>query len=143
MTTLSKYLLRFLVCILIIWLAVESEVTLSLLKDPAIIISLFLWIIALVALLIRRDIDIHDKLSWVVTILLLNGIGAILYFVFGPKRKYSERDKPEVNENAVPINPEKSSWNPVLGQNRMSKGVGLNPKETDQETEQGHQNDLT
>jgi len=133
MTTLSKYMLRILACILIIWLAVESDTTLSQLKGPAIVISLFLWIIALVALLIRRDIDIHDKLSWVVTILLLNGIGAILYFVFGPKRKYSEKTTPEVNENAVPIDPEESSWNPILGQNRMSKGVGLNPKETEQD----------
>jgi hypothetical protein len=33
--------------------------------------------------------------------------------------------------DAVPVAPEGISWNPVLGENRMGEGEGLNPRQTE------------
>ena len=57
-----------------------------------------IWIIALVSLCSRRDIDIHDKLSWVVTVLVLNALGALIYFFLGPKRQAA--DEPTIDLTA-------------------------------------------
>ncbi len=79
-------------------------------------ISLVLWIIGLVCLLRRRDIDIHDKLTWVVLVLLLNGLGALLYFIFGPRHAKSA-DHPDsiLDQNARPVTTD-SEWDPIRGE---------------------------
>ncbi len=52
----------------------------------AIIVALAIWIFALINLCWRRDLDVHDKISWVVTLLVLNVVGAVIYLVFAPKQ---------------------------------------------------------
>ena len=59
----------------------------------AIFISLIIWGIALIGLCSRRDIDVHDKISWLVVVLVFNTIGAIIYFIFSPRVKRQEEDK--------------------------------------------------
>ncbi len=94
----------------------------------AIVAYLGIWLVALVSLLRRRDIDIHDKLTWVVTILLLNGIGGLLYFLFGPEGERKQEDAvPPVPPDAEPYDGDGVSWNPILGENRLLPGRGLNP----------------
>jgi hypothetical protein len=90
-----------------------------------------IWAIALISLCSRRDIEIHAKLAWVVTVLVLNTLGALIYFFFGPSRQSD--GAPE----GAPVTPEGEAWNPILGENRMADGEGLNPKkrETDEPTE--------
>ena len=99
-----------------------------------VIISLIIWLAALVGLLSRRDVEIHEKLSWVVTIIVLNGIGGLLYFTFGPRAE-QEQDQNEfldhLDPNAKPFRVEGTSWNPILGENRLTKGEGLNPASED------------
>jgi predicted membrane channel-forming protein YqfA (hemolysin III family) len=59
----------------------------------AIVVSLIIWGIALVGLCSRRDIDVHSKISWLVVILVLNIVGAIIYFIFSPEVKKVEQTK--------------------------------------------------
>ena len=92
-------------------------------------VCVLIWLSALVSLCSRRDIEIHSKLSWVVTVLVLNTAGALLYFIFAPKR--TPPPKPLIDDDAVPVTPEGQSWNPILGENRLPKGRGLNPKAED------------
>jgi hypothetical protein len=80
------------------------------------------WAVTLVMLCGRRDIEIHSKLSWVVTLLVLNAVGALLYLFFAPKR----RQVPQVPE-VPPVEPEGMAWSPILGYNRFAEGEGLNP----------------
>ena len=88
-----------------------------------IVVCVVLWAATLFLLCTRRDIEIHSKLSWVVTLLVLNALGALLYLIFGPKRQ-EVPDAPDT----PPYEPEGQSWNPILGYNRFPEGEGLNPK---------------
>lgn len=90
-------------------------------------VCLIIWAVALVSLCSRRDIEIHSKLTWVVTVLVLNALGALIYFAFGPRRQTAEETP--IDADAVPVTPKGKSWNPILGENRMAAGEGLNPKE--------------
>ena len=91
-----------------------------------------MWVLALVSLCNRRDVDIHRKLSWVVTILVLNVVGALIYFLFGPERVSTlTDDELAVDPDAKPVIPEGKSWNVILGANRFLAGQGLNPKDVD------------
>jgi len=67
-------------------------------------VCVIIWAVALMSLCSRRDIDIHSKLSWVVTVLVLNTLGALIYFLFGPKRQASGESP--VDADAVPMVPE-------------------------------------
>jgi hypothetical protein len=93
--------------------------------EMIIAVCVVFWAVALVHLCTRRDIEIHRKLSWVVTILVLNALGALLYLFFGPKRSSIRERGPDV----PPFQPEGRSWNPIIGENRFAEGEGLNPKE--------------
>lgn len=99
-----------------------------------IIMCAVLWIAALVALCSRRDIEIHRKLSWVVTVLVLNALGGLLYFIFGPKSNGVKESFP-IDPDAKPVSPENRSWNPILGENPFPPGQGLNPKEESRDEE--------
>ncbi|MBT3294120.1 MAG: PLDc_N domain-containing protein [Verrucomicrobia bacterium] len=92
-------------------------------------ICALIWVIALISLCGRRDIEIHSKLTWVVTVMVLNAVGAVIYFVFGPKRALAGSAAPPIDADAVPFTPEGESWNPILGENRLAEGEGLNPKD--------------
>lgn len=93
------------------------------------IIGLILWIAAIVSLCSRRDVEIHRKLTWVVTVLVLNVLGALIYFIFGPRRAPQPTDKEiRIDPDAKPYVPAGVSWNPILGENRLPPGQGLNPK---------------
>ena len=93
------------------------------------IIGLIIWLAAVVSLCSRRDIEIHSKLTWVVTVLILNILGAIIYFIFGPRHAPEPEDKEvEIDPDAKPFVPPGVSWNPILGENRLPSGQGLNPK---------------
>lgn len=97
------------------------------------ILSLILWLVAVVSLCSRRDIEIHAKLSWVVTVLILNVLGALIYFIFGPRRPPAPGDKEiPIDPDAKPYVPPGVSWNPILGENRLPPGQGLNPKAEDE-----------
>ncbi len=92
------------------------------------------WVLALVSLCRRRDIDIDRKVTWVVIVLLLNVVGAVLYFLLGPRRVSSTSGpgvdvEGDIDRDAKPIIPAGTSWNPIQGENRFAPGVGLNPKE--------------
>ncbi|MCK5804718.1 MAG: PLDc_N domain-containing protein [Lentisphaeria bacterium] len=100
----------------------------------AVALLLALWLISLVSLCSRRDIDVHSKITWVVVVLVFNGFGAILYFVFAPKRQLPE-DHPDVvlardcaTQRIVTTGSE--SWNPIVGCNASPPGQGLNPPAT-------------
>lgn len=102
--------------------------------NPLYLACLIAWVFALISLCSRRDIDIHRKLTWIVIVLLLNVVGAALYFLLGPRRlpKTSGPDVDvdgDIDPDAKPIMPAGTSWNPILGENRFAPGVGLNPKE--------------
>jgi hypothetical protein len=125
------YLLWILALVFLVGFAQSRGATPQDLIRPAAWLSVLIWLAALVGLLSRRDVEIHDKLTWVVTILLLNGIGGALYFIFGPKRGSSAGESEPVDPDAIPINPEGKSWNPILGENRMADGEGLNPRNTE------------
>ena len=131
MRTQTKYLLGILAIILTVGFAIDMGTTIDDIKRLAVAASVILWLVALIGLLSRRDVDIHDKLSWVVAILLLNGIGAILYFVFGPERKPDSSQTTTNDPDTRPISPEGESWNPILGVNRMAEGEGLNPRDNE------------
>ena len=93
-------------------------------------VCIILWLWALILLCSRRDIEIHRKLSWVVTLLVLNVIGALIYFIFAPRWSPAPIAPDQaIDPEAKPINPEGRSWNPILGENRFAAGKGLNPKE--------------
>lgn len=102
----------------------------ELLITECVILWIILWAGALVSLCDRRDIEIHNKVTWIVTVLVLNLLGAILYFVFGPKRQAPTSPECPIDEDAVPHIPEGRSRNPILGENRMPEGQGLNPRNT-------------
>lgn len=85
------------------------------------------WAATLVSLCDRRDIEIHRKLSWVVTLLVLNALGALLYLAFGPRREEVPGNADEtIDPDAEPYTPAAASWNPLTGQNRLAAGQGLN-----------------
>jgi hypothetical protein len=88
-----------------------------------------IWAMALISLCSRRDIDIHSKLTWVVTVLALLAPGAVIYFFFGPKRRAGDDPTTRIDADATPVTPEGESWNPILGENRLAEGEGLNPRE--------------
>jgi glucan phosphoethanolaminetransferase (alkaline phosphatase superfamily) len=90
-------------------------------------LGVILWLLALVLLCSRRDVEIHRKLTWVVTVLVLNVLGALIYFAFGPKRVLPA--SAPIDPDAEPIQPLGESWNPILGANRLPPGQGLNPNE--------------
>jgi hypothetical protein len=93
-------------------------------------VCVIIWGIALVSLCSRRDIEIHTKLTWVVIVLALNALGALIYLFFGPKRKEVDDRTSRIDGKATPFTPEGESWNPILGENRMAEGEGLNPRKT-------------
>ena len=90
-----------------------------------------IWTLALVSLCSRRDIEIHRKLTWIVTVLALNALGAIIYFFFGPKKRAIDDPTSRIDADATPVTPQGESWNPILGENRMAEGEGLNPRPTE------------
>jgi hypothetical protein len=93
-------------------------------------VGVVIWAIALVSLCGRRDIEIHRKVTWIVIVLVLNALGAVLYFAFGPRQQgLPGSDADRIDPDAEPVNPEGSSWNPILGENRLPAGEGLNPKD--------------
>ena len=100
-----------------------------------VVVGMVIWIWALVSLCSRRDIEIHSKVSWVVTVLVLNAAGALLYFIFGPRGQIADADRAVIDVDAVPITPEGTSWNPILGDNRMAEGEGLNPRQEEHQKE--------
>lgn len=91
---------------------------------------LILWGGALVSLCSRRDIEIHRKVSWIVTVLVLNALGAVIYLFLGPKRSVEDDTVSRFDPEATPVTPEGESWNPIIGENRMAEGEGLNPRKT-------------
>ena len=90
-----------------------------------------IWAMALISLCSRRDVEIHSKLTWIVTVLVLNALGAIIYFFFGPKRIEIDDPTAQIDADATPMTPQGESWNPILGENRMAEGEGLNPRQTE------------
>ncbi|MCC5850685.1 MAG: PLDc_N domain-containing protein [Verrucomicrobia bacterium] len=84
---------------------------------------LCLWYLPLISLCKRRDLDIHVKINWIVTILVLGLIGSVIYLLFGPSRPYESEYDPDVE----PYEPGGKTWNPILGTNDFQQGVGLNP----------------
>ncbi len=64
-------------------------------------VFLIIWGVALVSLCSRRDIEIHSKITWLVTVLVLNALGALIYLFFGPNRK--EQDDPTSRSNGSMI----------------------------------------
>jgi hypothetical protein len=69
------------------------------------IILFVIWVISLISLCSRWDIDVHTKISWIVLLLVLNGIGALIYLLFGPEsaqQKESRPDIPNALEDAKP-----------------------------------------
>ncbi len=78
------------------------------------ILLLSIWLAALVPLLRRRDIDIHDKLTWVVVVLVLNVLGAVIYFVFGPCRKLPDSPPDTVFAHSKHEPPQKGLFVPVV-----------------------------
>ena len=93
-------------------------------------VCVIIWATALVSLCSRRDIDIHSKITWVVTVLALNALGALIYLLFGPTRKGVDDPVARIDPNATPLTSEGAAWNPILGANRMAEGEGLNPRKT-------------
>jgi len=93
-------------------------------------IILLFWGFSLICICSRRDIDVHDKITWVVVILVLNVLGSLVYFALGPKRKLPD-DHPDVILSKLksnkPIAPKGcESWNPIIGYNSNEAGTGLN-----------------
>ena len=98
------------------------------------IILVVIWATALIGLCSRRDIDVHTKISWLVVVIVLQFIGAIIYFLFGPKSEPERIELPEVPEDSEPIHPDNmKSWNPITGYNPNESGEGLNPSSMDKE----------
>lgn len=97
--------------------------------EGIIIFSLIVWGIALIGLCSRRDIDPHDKITWLAVILVLNVVGAIIYFIFSPKYEPSKNSSlPKAPDDSKPIHPEHmKSWNTFIGYNQNAPGEGLNP----------------
>ena len=137
--TSSKYLTRGLVIVAAAFVIYHIGVTSSLdgffsMLRFCLPILLAIWLAALVSLLSRRDIDVHDKITWVVVVLLLNGIGGILYFRYAPKRQLTAEElKHTVPSDAQAFGREGISWNPILGENRFPPHEGLNPQEEPRE----------
>jgi hypothetical protein len=93
------------------------------------LICAVLWIATLVSLFRRRDIESGKRIFWIVTVLVLNVIGVLLYFLFGPPRAsapVSGEDK--IDPDAEPVLSGETSWNPIQGENRFPAGQGLNPR---------------
>ena len=92
-------------------------------------ITWLIWLSAIISLCTRRDIEIHRKLTWIVTVLVLNVIGALIYFIFVPSRaKTREANDFPIDPDSTPYTPPGESWNPILGVNPFPSGQGLNPK---------------
>ena len=104
-------------------------------------VCFIIWLVALTTLLGRRDIDIHDKLSWVVVILLLNGIGGLFYFLWGPPRAPAVDEDVRIPDKGQPLNLTGTSWNPFIGENRGVPGEGLNPPPLAADEESGTEQD--
>ena len=75
-----------------------------------IISCLLVWMWALVSVCSRRDIDIHDKVSWVVTILVLNALGAMIYLVACPKQEPTSASTCGTHPDTIPESPEGRAW---------------------------------
>lgn len=94
------------------------------------IVCLLIWIGALVMLCSRRDVEINEKLSWVVAILVLNVFGAILYCLFGPKLKtLPTPGDPPIDSDTAPMMQKGKLWNPIIGENHMAEGEGFNSRD--------------
>ncbi len=48
------------------------------------IISLLFWILGLIHCLTNRALEGNDKIIWVLVVILLNALGAVLYFFIAP-----------------------------------------------------------
>jgi uncharacterized membrane protein YcfT len=97
-----------------------------------VLLALLIWGAALIGLCSRRVIDVHSKISWIVILLVFNALGALVYFLFGPRAKKIPFTKPEIPEDSEPIIPEHmQSWNPITGYNSGKQGEGLNPSSND------------
>jgi predicted membrane channel-forming protein YqfA (hemolysin III family) len=105
MRSTIKWLLWLLVVVWLIGFVREKGISLDFDFNGLrllIYISEIVWLATLINLLSRRNIDIHDKLSWVVALLLLNIIGAILYMFFAPAppqasaSQSGDTDKPDM-----------------------------------------------
>ena len=98
----------------------------------------------------RHDIDVHDKFSWVIAILLLGGLGGILYFLLGPAKTPrppaangemppdADDEMPPATDDEVPPDapvwdPDGMRWNPVFGVNSRPAGAGLTPTAASEE----------
>ena len=75
-----------------------------------IVACLLIWLWALVSVCSRRDIDIHNKVSWVVTILVLNALGALLYLVACPKQEPTPASTCGARPDTIPESPEGRAW---------------------------------
>ena len=96
------------------------------------LICIVVWIATLISLFRRRDIGSGKRIYWIVTVLVLNVLGVLLYFLFGPPRTGDPISaEAEIDPNAEPVLSGETSWNPIQGQNRFPPGQGLNPKEDD------------
>ena len=95
-------------------------------------ICIVVWIATLISLFRRRDVGSGKRIYWIVTVLVLNVLGVLLYFLFGPPRTGDPISaEAEIDPNAEPVLSGETSWNPIQGQNRFLPGQGLNPKEDD------------
>ena len=48
------------------------------------LVCIVVWIATLISLFRRRDIGSGKRIYWIVTVLVLNVLGVLLYFLFGP-----------------------------------------------------------
>ncbi len=93
------------------------------------LICIVVWIATLISLFRRRDIEGGKRIYWIVTVLVLNVIGVLLYFLFGPQRTRDPISADaEIDPNVEPVLAGETSWNPIQGENRFPPGQGLNPK---------------
>jgi predicted membrane channel-forming protein YqfA (hemolysin III family) len=93
------------------------------------VICIVVWIATLISLFRRRDMESGKRILWIVTVLVLNVIGVLLYFLFGPRRASAPiSGDAEIDPNAEPVLSGETSWNPIQGENRFPAGQGLNPK---------------
>jgi hypothetical protein len=49
------------------------------------VVSLAFWIFGLVHLLRNRSIEGNDRIVWLLVVILLNALGAVLYFFVAPQ----------------------------------------------------------
>lgn len=96
------------------------------------LVCIVVWIATLISLFRRRDIESGKRIYWIVTVLVLNVVGALLYILFGPPRTGDPVSaEAEIDPNAKPVLSGETSWNPIQGENRFPPGQGLNPREDD------------